>query len=160
MLRRQTAGLGASAVGEEVAAFGVLGENEMRHEINDQPQKAFALAQRLLGPIALGDVAHKSAENKPSAQPDGRDRQFDRKFLPIAAHCRDLDPLAQHRPFLCCQEVFQAALVRLAVTGRYDGIGQTLADHLRPDPAEDSLRLPGPTCDPPLFVNRDNCIQS
>ena len=60
LLRRQAVGLGEGAVGKQVAAFGVLGENEMRHQVDHQAQQMLALAQRLLGAFALGGIHEDS----------------------------------------------------------------------------------------------------
>ena len=55
-------------VGEEEPALLVLGEDEVRDEIDRLPEQAFAVAQRSLGSLALGDVGERD-RRWPSVRP-------------------------------------------------------------------------------------------
>ena len=72
-------------------------------------RRLLGLAQLLLGPLALGDVADEGGEQVLLAQADGGDADFGGELAAVAAQGRDLEDAVEQRPLAGRQEASQAA---------------------------------------------------
>ncbi len=115
--------------------------------------------QRLLCPLLFGEVAHERSEQPAIAQPDGSDRQLDRKLTSVPVQGGDLDALPQDRPFPRLEEPCEPARVPLPVLRWNDRRGEAATDRLRRGPAEHGFGGPAPARDPSGLVHGNACVQ-
>ena len=144
---------------EEREALEIVQPHGERVRGEEEPEAAFAVTQRLLGSLAVGDVAQERAEDGRVSQPHRRDRELHRKLRPVPAQRRQLDPSVERRALARRPEMREPTLVGRAVDGRNDRVGEAAAEDVRLRPAEQTLGLRIPGRDPALRVDRDDGVQ-
>src|SRR5713101_2439145 len=78
--------------------------------------------------LALADVMDESVEGVGFSHAQGRDRHFHRELMAVAMQGGKLDALVKYRSLAGGQEMPQAAVMRLAVSRRNNGLGQVSAE--------------------------------
>ena len=144
---------------EEREALEIVQPHGERVRGEEEPEASFAVTQRLLGSLAVGDVAQERAEDGRVSQPHRRDRELHRKLRPVPAQRRQLDPSVERRALARRPEMREPTLVGRAVGGRNDRVGEAAAEDVRLRPAEQTLGLRIPGRDPALRVDRDDGVQ-
>ena len=144
---------------EEREALEIVEPHGERVRGEEEPEAAFAVTQRLLGSLAVGDVAQERAEDGRVSQPHRRDRELHWKLRPVPAQRRQLDPSVERRALARRPEMREPTLVGRAVGGRNDRVGEEAAEDVRLRPAEQTLGLRIPGRDPALRVDRDDGVQ-
>ncbi len=135
---------------EQVAHVPVEHGDRCGGVFHEEAQPLLALAQRFLGPFALGHVANEGGEQVLLAQADRGDADFGGELAAVAAQGRDFDDAVEQPPLAGRQEASQAAAVIVAE--------QDAADRLGPRPAEGDLGLAVPFGDEAVGTHRDEGV--
>ena len=129
-----------------------------RRDLLDQgTPAALGRAPRLVGPLALGDVAQVAGEEQPFAK-HGDDGQLDRELGAVAAQSRELEAPAENLRLGGSVRRHRAA-VGGAVRAGDDQGGQLLADRLDASPAEGLLRSLVPLDHESMRVDHDHRVE-
>src|SRR4051812_34185761 len=151
---RVPVGKGGHDDGTQVAEHAVPVQVRQEHLAGAEEE----LLRRLQAPL-VADVAQISGERWRARNWNPRDRQLARKGRTVGAHPLHLDAPAEDRTLPRLEVPCKAAIVRVAVPRRDDGLRELSAEDLGALVPEGALGGGIPLEDPSLMIDRDDAIE-